>query len=50
MRLYVYKNNKPIAPEKVDDIVITLSRLCGEQDILQFYPERDYLVSDKVVT
>jgi len=50
MRLYVYKNNKPIAPEKVDDIVITLSRLGGEQDILQFYPERDYLVSDKVVT
>jgi cobalt-zinc-cadmium efflux system membrane fusion protein len=50
MRLYVYENNQQVSPEKVDDLVVTLSRLGGDQDILQFDPEKDYLVSDKVVT
>ncbi|MDH5357156.1 MAG: efflux RND transporter periplasmic adaptor subunit [Gammaproteobacteria bacterium] len=50
MRLYVYHNNQPVSPEKIDDLVVTLSRLGGDQDRLQFEPEKDYLVSDQVVT
>ena len=50
MRLYAYKNNQPISPEDIDDLVVTLSRLGGDQDRLQFNPEKDYLVSDQVVT
>jgi len=42
MRLYVYENNQQVSPEKVDDLVVTLSRLGGDQDILQFDPEKDY--------
>ncbi len=49
MRVYVYKNNQLIAPDQVDELVVTLSRLGGDQDILQFSPEQDYLVSDQVV-
>lgn len=49
MRLYVYKKNQLITPDQVDNLVITLSRLGGDQDILQFSPEQDYLVSDQIV-
>ena len=50
MRVYIYRDNQLIAPDQLDALVVTLFRLDGDQDILQFNPEQDYLVSDQIVT
>ena len=45
MRLYVYRDAGPLAPEDVTVSVI-LNRLGGDQNIISFEPEQDYLVGD----
>ncbi|WP_298772705.1 efflux RND transporter periplasmic adaptor subunit [uncultured Shewanella sp.] len=49
MRIYAYQSGKAIAPNKVD-LDVQLTRLGGEQNKLTFTPEKDYLVSQQVVT
>lgn len=49
MRVYAYKNDQLLKPEQVEDLVITLSRLGGDKDVLRFRPEQDYLVGDQVI-
>ncbi|TQV87048.1 efflux RND transporter periplasmic adaptor subunit [Aliikangiella coralliicola] len=48
MRIFAYQNETEIVPEKVE-LTVTLDRLGGVQDIIQFTPERNYLVGDKEV-
>jgi cobalt-zinc-cadmium efflux system membrane fusion protein len=48
MRLYVYRDAKPLPPEEVT-VNAALNRLGGEQDIISFQAEQDYLVGDKEI-
>ena len=48
MRLYVYKDAVPLAPSEVT-LRATLNRLGGDQDLVSFKPEQDYLVGDKEI-
>jgi cobalt-zinc-cadmium efflux system membrane fusion protein len=48
MRIYAYQDGEPIDPADVESKV-SLDRLGGDQDMLQFVPEQDYLVGDQVV-
>ena len=48
MRIYAYQDGEPIDPADVEGKV-SLDRLGGDQDVLQFVPEQDYLVGDQVV-
>lgn len=48
-RVYVYRNDKPIAPGEVQ-LDVTLKRLGGKVDRFTFKPEADYLVGDGVVS
>jgi len=48
MRLFAYDNGKAIAPEKFDASV-TLDRLGGAQDTVNFSPERGYRVGDQSI-
>lgn len=50
MRVYVYKNDKLVDPKQVDDLLVTLFRLGGDQDVLKFTPEQDYLFGNKTIT
>lgn len=45
MRVYGYFNNQPVDPEDIK-LTVTLNRLGGEQDLIDFMPERDYLLGD----
>lgn len=45
MRVYGYFNNQPVAPEDMT-LTVTLNRLGGEQDLIDFMPEQGYLLGD----
>lgn len=47
-RLYLYENDKPLAPSAVR-VVVTLSRLGQPAQVFTFRPEAGYLISDPVV-
>ncbi|MCL1122937.1 efflux RND transporter periplasmic adaptor subunit [Shewanella surugensis] len=49
MRIYAYQNGQTVDPNQVD-INVTLNRLGEHQNQLTFTPEKDYLVSQQVVT
>jgi len=48
MRLYAYKDNKPLSPSSIT-LTGKLGRLGGVTDNLSFTPEKDYLVSDQEI-
>ena len=48
MRLYAYRDAGPLAPGEVT-VNATLIRLGGDQDIISFQPEQDYLVGDSEI-
>ena len=48
MRLFITDHGKPIAPSTVTAKVL-LNRLGGEQDVIEFTPEQDYLVGNQVI-
>ncbi|MDO8825113.1 efflux RND transporter periplasmic adaptor subunit [Methylophaga sp.] len=48
LRVYAYQQNKPVDPEQVE-LMVTLIRLDGEENIIDFAAEADYLVGDTVV-
>lgn len=48
MRVYAYQQNKPVDPEQVE-LMVTLMRLDGEENIIDFAAEADYLVGDTVI-
>ena len=48
MRVFSYQGERAIAPEEVR-LQVTLSRLDGEQNTLQFTPEADYLLGDATI-
>ena len=45
MRLYAYANGELLLPTEID-AKVTLHRLDGQQDTIQFTPEQQYLVGD----
>lgn len=49
MRVYVYQNDQPLDPEAVK-LTVTLNRLGGQQDLIDFMPEQDYLLGDIEIT
>ncbi|MDT8311416.1 MAG: efflux RND transporter periplasmic adaptor subunit [Methylophaga sp.] len=49
MRVYAYYNDQPLDPEKVT-LTVTLNRLGGQQDLIDFSPEQDYLLGDIEIT
>ncbi|AFJ03684.1 putative Co/Zn/Cd efflux system membrane fusion protein [Methylophaga frappieri] len=49
MRVYAYHDGQPVNPEDVTLSVI-LNRLGGEQEIIDFTPEQDYLLGGVVIT
>lgn len=48
MRLFAYENGEAIPPEKFN-VSVTLDRLGGTQDNLNFSPERGYRVGDQTI-
>lgn len=49
MRIYPYKTDgAPVAPDKVN-LVVTLNRTGGQQDVIDFSAEGDYLLGDTEV-
>ncbi|MBY5920664.1 efflux RND transporter periplasmic adaptor subunit [Ferrimonas balearica] len=48
MRAYLYRSGTLVSPDQVD-LTIELARLGGVVEPMQFYPERDYLVSPQPV-
>lgn len=48
LRVYAFEQNKPVDPEQVE-LMVTLVRLDGEQNIIDFAAEADYLVGDTIV-
>ncbi len=48
MRLYFYADKTPISTDSVD-VSVVLDRLGGVQDLLSFYREQDYWVSDQII-
>ncbi|MDQ9172152.1 efflux RND transporter periplasmic adaptor subunit [Oxalobacteraceae bacterium R-40] len=47
-RLYLYENDKPLAPTAAN-VSLTLSRLGAKPQVFNFKPEADYLIGDQVV-
>lgn len=45
MRVYAYHNDQPLDPEAVT-LTVMLNRLGGQQDLIDFMPEQDYLLGD----
>lgn len=48
MRVYAYEQGKPVEPQLIK-LTVTLERLDGEQNLIDFTPETDYLVGDSVI-
>lgn len=48
LRVYAYQQNKPVAPEQVE-VMVTLIRLDGEENVIDFAAEADYLVGDTII-
>lgn len=48
LRVYAYQQSKPVDPEQVE-LIVTLIRLDGEENIIDFAAEADYLVGDTIV-
>ncbi|QCU90987.1 efflux RND transporter periplasmic adaptor subunit [Thiomicrorhabdus sediminis] len=48
MRVYAYENGQPIDLTQVE-LFITLDRLGGKQEVLNFKPEKDYLLGSQVI-
>lgn len=49
MRVYAYDYKKPVSGEEVS-LTVTLNRLGGQQDLIDFSPEQDYLLGDMVIS
>lgn len=48
MRLYAFFEEQPISPENIQ-VEVRLQRLGGEQDVIKFSPEADYLVGNQII-
>jgi membrane fusion protein, heavy metal efflux system len=48
LRVYAFEHNKLVDPEQVE-LMVTLVRLDGEQNLIDFAAEADYLVGDTIV-
>lgn len=49
MRVYAYQQGKLLAPQDIN-LTVTLNRLGGQQDLIDFMPEQDYLLGDTEIT
>ncbi|MEX1201555.1 MAG: efflux RND transporter periplasmic adaptor subunit [Methylophaga sp.] len=49
MRVYAYQQDQLLAPEDIN-LTVTLNRLGGQQDLIDFMPEQDYLLGDIEIT
>ncbi len=49
MRVYGYFNNQPVDPRDIT-LTVTLNRLGGQQDLIDFMPEQDYLLGDLAIS
>lgn len=48
MRVYAYEQNQPVAPQQIN-LTVTLTRLDGEQNRIDFTAEADYLLGNVVI-
>ncbi len=49
MRVYAYLDGQPVNPDDIT-LTVTLNRLGGQQDLIDFIPEQDYLLGDLEIT
>ncbi|HET8807629.1 MAG TPA: efflux RND transporter periplasmic adaptor subunit [Methylophaga sp.] len=49
MRVYTYQKDQLLDPQDIN-LTVTLNRLGGQQDLIDFSPEQDYLLGDTVIT
>jgi len=49
MRIYAFQDGQPLKPSQVK-LNVSLDRLGGRQDQIQFLTEQDYLLGDQVIT
>lgn len=49
MRVYAYQKGQLLEPQAIN-LTVTLNRLGGQQDLIDFMPEQDYLLGDIEIT
>lgn len=49
MRVYAYLDGQPVNPDDIT-LTVTLNRLGGQRDLIDFTPEQDYLLGDLEIT
>ncbi|MDX1573221.1 MAG: efflux RND transporter periplasmic adaptor subunit [Methylophaga sp.] len=49
MRVYAYHKEQLLDPQNIE-LTVTLNRLGGQQDVIDFSPEKDYLLGDTIIT
>ncbi|MEX0614860.1 MAG: HlyD family secretion protein, partial [Methylophaga sp.] len=49
MRVYAYQQDQLLDPQDIN-LTVTLNRLGGQQELIDFKPEQDYLLGDTEIT